>query len=129
MPLPDFSLWCITFSLLYALSYNHAWFTNHIRVDLFFGVGLFVLFSALQTICLQHTRHPRFFCFLFAAADLACLAIPLVEIAYYSIYQHCLTPATLMALYLTNSRESLDFIETTLGYQKLLLLLPRFAYF
>lgn len=121
--------WCITFSLLYALSYNHAWFTNHIRADLFFGVGLFVLFSALQTICLQNNRHPRFFCFLFAAADLVCLAIPLVEIAYYSIYQHCLTPATLMALYLTNSRESLDFIETTLGYQKLLLLLAALCLF
>lgn len=114
--------WCVTFSLLYAYSYNHAWFTDHIRADFFFGIGLFVFFSALQTICLQQTKHPRMFCCLFAAADLLCLAIPLVEITYYAIYQHCLTPATLMALYLTNSRESLDFLETTLGYQKLLLI-------
>ena len=43
-----------------------------------------------------------------------------MQIVYFSIYQHCLTPASLMALYLTNPDESVDFLEAMLGIPALI---------
>ena len=50
-----------------------------------------------------------------ALLNLFGIVIPFIQYAYYFIVWHCLSPASLMALYLTNWRESIDFIESNVG--------------
>ena len=50
-----------------------------------------------------------------ALLNLFGIIIPFIQYAYYFIVWHCLSPASLMALYLTNWRESIDFIESNVG--------------
>ena len=38
-----------------------------------------------------------------------------MQYAYYVMFWHCLSPASLMAVYLTNFRESMDFIHSNVG--------------
>jgi len=104
--------WCITFPLLYFWSYDSSWFVSDVRIDFLFGIGLLFLLSSAEAICTVFTKKTRRIAMLFAILDLLCLLIPLAEYIYYALFQHCLTPASLMALYLTNPRESLDFIES-----------------
>lgn len=115
--------WCITFPLLYSWTYNSTWYISLIRVDFLFGTGLFILLAALQTVFLQTHISAKIIAALFAVFDILCLFIPLLEVGYYLIYQHCLTPATMMALYLTNPRESVDFLQSNVGGLKIVLVL------
>ena len=107
--------WCVTFPLLYAWSYHNAWYISMICIDFLCGTGIFMLLMTLQTIAFLPRRRPYLIAAVFAVLDFLCLLIPLTEAAYYAIYQHCLTPASLMALYLTNPQESLDFIHANVG--------------
>ena len=114
--------WCVTFPLLYAWSYDTAWYISKIRIDFLCGTGIFLLLTVLETWFFLPQRYTRFWSAIFAILDFLCLLIPLTEIAYYAIYQHCLTPASLMALYLTNPQESMDFIHANVGLPGLLAL-------
>lgn len=107
--------WCLTFPLLYSWSYTNTWFIEKIRVDFLFGIGLFILLTAAKTLCSLPDYRPKLIAGFFAFLDFFCLLIPLTECSYYAIYQHCLTPATLMALYLSSTRESIDFLESNIG--------------
>ena len=107
--------WCVTFPLLYSWSYDTPWYVSLIRLDFLCGTGIFLLLSSLQSLAFDGKKLVRFVAALFAALDFLCLAIPFVQVVYFSIYQHCLTPASLMALYLTNPDESVDFMEAMLG--------------
>ncbi len=104
--------WCITFPLLYSWTYHTAWYISEIRIDFLFGTGLFVLLTTLQTLCYFPRHYPRVIAAVFAILDILCLLIPFLEISYYCIYQHCLSPASLMALYLTNPQEAIDFLQS-----------------
>ncbi|MDQ0202968.1 phosphoethanolamine transferase [Pectinatus haikarae] len=115
--------WCITFPLLYSWTYHSAWYISQIRIDFLFGTGLFIMLASLQAVFLQSRMGKSKAAVLFAVLDILCLLIPALEIAYYLIYQHCLTPATLMALYLTNPKESVDFVQSTVGVFGIVLVL------
>ena len=108
-------LWCVTFPLLYSWSYATPWYVSLIRLDFLCGTGIFLLLASWQSLVFSYGKLSRPVAALFAALDFACLAIPFVQIVYFSIYQHCLTPASLMALYLTNWHEAGDYIESTVG--------------
>ena len=104
--------WCLTFPLLYFWSYYSSWFVSELRMDFLFGIGLILLLGSAEAGCAFYTKKLCRTAIVFAVLDLLCLLIPLAEDIYYFLFQHCLTPASLMALYLTNPRESLDFIES-----------------
>ncbi|WP_298587431.1 phosphoethanolamine transferase, partial [uncultured Selenomonas sp.] len=113
-------LWCVTFPLLYSWSYATPWYVSLIRLDFLCGTGIFLLLASWQSLAFSYGKLSRPVAALFAALDFACLAIPFVQIVYFSIYWHCLTPASLMALYLTNPDESVDFLEAMLGIPALI---------
>ena len=121
--------WCVTFPLLYSWSYDTPWYVSLIRLDFLCGTGIFLLLASLQSLAFALKKLPRVFAALFAVLDFVCLAIPFVQVVYFSIYQHCLTPASLMALYLTNPDESVDFLEAMLGIPALLLISFAFLLF
>ncbi len=107
--------WCITFTLLYSWSYQQAWFISNVYIDFLFGIMLCISLLAWAKIFLAMGYCPiLFICFL-ALIYLGTLLIPLMEWSYYLIYHHCLTPSTIMALYLTNPNEAFDFIQSKVG--------------
>ena len=122
-------LWCVTFPLLYSWSYATPWYVSLIRLDFLCGTGIFLLLASWQSLAFSYGKLSRPVAALFAALDFACLAIPFVQIVYFSIYQHCLTPASLMALYLTNPDESVDFLEAMLGIPALIGIVIAFLVF
>lgn len=107
-------LWCVTFPLLYTWTYDSTWYISKIRIDLLLGTGIFISLTGLQMLFLQMHVGERLTSIIFTMLDLVCMLIPALQIAYYLLYQHCLTPATLMALYLTNPRESIDFLQNNI---------------
>ncbi len=66
---------------------------------------------------------------LLAVLDFLFLAVPFIQYAYYCIVWHCLSPASLMALYLTNWRESIDFIESNVGIVPACIIIAGFVIF
>ena len=118
--------WCVTFPLLYTWTYHQDWYMSKICSDFVVGTAEIVLLSSLAA-ALFRIGHERIVAGLLALLNLFCLLIPLAQIAYYCMVWHCLSPASLMALYLTNWRESIDFIESNVGTGPALLILAGFG--
>lgn len=103
--------WAITFPLLYTWTYNKPWFMSLICYDFIIGTAIFLLLTSLEVLLPAKK---------ISAALLTLLTfffwlIPFIESVYYCLYWHCLSPASLMAIYLTNWKESLDFIQSNFG--------------
>ena len=110
--------WAVTFPLLYAWTYNKAWFMSLICYDFIIGTAIFLLLTSLEVLLPKK----------FSSASVTLLTfffwlIPFLQSVYYCLYWHCLSPASLMALYLTNWKESLDFIQANLGILPTILIL------
>ena len=102
--------WAVTFPLLYTWTYNKPWFMSLICYDFIIGTAIFLSLTSFEVLLPKKFSAPiltilTFFCWL----------IPFVQAVYYCLYWHCLSPASLMALYLTNWKESLDFIQSNFG--------------
>ena len=106
--------WCSAFPLLYAWTYEKVWFMSLICFDFVIGTSIFLALSSLEGL-LMRTNQIKLSAVLMAFLNLVCMAIPFVQYVYYCMVWHCLTPASLMALYLTNWRESIDFLEANIG--------------
>ena len=118
--------WCSAFPLLYTWTYNTPWYMSKICFDFVVGTGIFLLLTSLEGLLMQ-TRQIRLMSALMALLNLVCLAVPITQYAYYIMVWHCLSPASLMALYMTNWRESVDFMESHLGLGYVALILAVMA--
>ena len=107
-------IWAAIFSLLYTWTYGQSWYMSKICFDFIVGTSIFFLYSALEAALFSVLRPLAVACIM-AFLNLVAVLIPLLQIIYYCMVWHCLTPASLMALYLTNWRESIDFIESNVG--------------
>ena len=99
--------WCATFPLLYTWTYQRQWFMSLIYYDFAVGTAIFILLTSAMILL----RSPLIICVL----NLIFWLIPLTEIIYYCMTWHCLSPASLMALYLTNWHEAGEFIRAMIG--------------
>ena len=102
--------WCATFPLLYTWTYQRQWFMSLIYYDFAVGTAIFI-FLASATVLLSKFRLAAAVCVL----NLIFWLIPLVEAIYYCLTWHCLSPASLMAIYLTNWHEAGEFIRAMIG--------------
>lgn len=107
-------LWCAAFPLLYTWTYSQDWYMSKICFDFIVGTSEFILLTALEA-ALFRLGHEKIVAAFMALLNLIGIVIPFIQFAYYCIVWHCLSPASLMALYLTNWRESIDFIESNVG--------------
>ena len=107
--------WASAFPLLYAWTYNTPWYISKICFDFIIGTGLFALLTLLESLCVR-TGKVKLTAALFTALNFVGLIVPFIQYAYYVMVWHCLSPASLMALYLTNWRESIDFLQANVGY-------------
>ncbi len=99
--------WLVMFPLLYTWTYQRQWFMSLIYYDFAVGTAIFILLTGVLIIF----RSPSLSC----ALNLFFWLIPLVELIYYCLTWHCLSPASLMALYLTNWHEAGEFIRAMIG--------------
>ena len=120
--------WSMTFPLLYAWTYNTGWYQSKICFDFVVGTAAFVLMMSIESV-LSRLGHVKISSLFMALLNFAGLAIPFIQWVYYCLFWHCLTPASLMALYLTNYNESIDFIQSNLGLLPTLLIIAGFSLF
>ena len=99
--------WIVTFPLLFTWTYQRQWFMSLIYYDFAVGTAIFVFLASLLMIL----RSSLIIC----ALNLLFWLIPLVELIYYCMTWHCLSPASLMAIYLTNWHEAGEFIRAMIG--------------
>lgn len=113
--------WCAMFPLLYTWTYQRQWFMSLIYYDFAVGTAIFI-FLVSATIIL---RSPPIICVL----NLFFWIIPLVELIYYCMTWHCLSPASLMAIYLTNWHEAIEFIRAMIGIPTAILICAGIGFF
>jgi len=107
-------LWCLTFPLLYTWTYARDWYRSLIFFDFLIGTAHMLVLAALGGV-LFHLGHKRLTAAALAVLGFLLSLISLTQIAYYMTVWHALSPASLMALYLTNWHEAGDYIESTVG--------------
>ena len=106
--------WLVMFPLLYTWTYQRQWFMSLIYYDFAVGTAIFILLTSADVLLMSAKKFRL-------AAALMCLlnflfwTIPLVELIYYCMTWHCLSPASLMAVYLTNWHEAGEFIRAMIG--------------
>ena len=118
--------WASAFPLLYAWTYSSVWYQSLICFDFIVGTAALILITSLESAC-YHIGHVRIFAALATLLNFIALFVPFLEYAYYCLVWHCLTPASLMAVYLTNYKESLDFIQSNVGVLPACLILAGIA--
>lgn len=106
--------WCMTFILVYTWTYQQPWFMSLICYDFVVGTAIFLFLSSLESLCAK-IFPVKITAILICALTFLFWLIPFVQAVYYCMFWHCLSPASLMALYLTNWRESIDFIRANIG--------------
>ena len=113
--------WLMTFPLLYTWTYQRQWFMSLIYYDFAVGTAIFIFLTSALVIF----RSPLMIC----ALNLIFWLIPLVEIIYYCMTWHCLSPASLMAIYLTNWHESIEFIRAMIGFPTAIIIFLLIGFF
>ena len=112
--------WSIMFPLLYTWTYQRQWFMSLIYYDFAVGTAIFIFLTS-ATILFRST--------LTCALNLFFWLIPLTELIYYCMTWHCLSPASLMAIYLTNWHEAGEFIRAMIGLPTAALILFLLGFF
>lgn len=113
--------WCATFPLLFTWTYQRQWFMSLIYYDFAVGTAIFIFLTGALIIF----RAPLIIC----ALNLIFWLVPLIEVVYYCMTWHCLSPASLMALYLTNWHESIEFLRAMLGLPTVAVILLLIGFF
>ena len=120
--------WATAFPLLYTWTYQSVWYQSLICFDAVIGTAIWVFLTGLTGV-LAKAPLKKLSAALLAVLDFLFLAVPFIQYAYYCIVWHCLSPASLMALYLTNWRESIDFIESNVGVLPACIIIAGFLVF
>ena len=120
--------WATAFPLLYTWTYNSVWYQSLICFDAVIGTAIWVFLTGLTGV-LAKAPGRKVWAALLSVLDFLFLAVPFIQYAYYCIVWHCLSPASLMALYLTNWRESIDFIESNVGIVPACIIIAGFVLF
>lgn len=109
-------LWALTFPTLFHWSYLKPLYFYEFANDFLFGIILFIGMFLLQYLITLPQKWTRLIAAIFAILSVLLSEIPLIQIAYYMSTWHCLSPASLQALYMTNPEEAWGFLKNTAGY-------------
>lgn len=108
-------LWGLTFPLLFHWSYVKPLYFYEFANDFLFGLLLFTGLSGIQYLVTQTGRLQKLTSAILALFSSFLSLIPLLQIGYYMTTWHCLTPASLLAVYMTNPEESFGFLKNAAG--------------
>ena len=107
--------WALTFPLLFHWSYEKPFYFYEFANDFLFGLVIFCLLTVSHYWLLQWGKWKQLWAGLYSVLDVLLLLIPAGQIGYYLSTWHCITPATMMALYQTNPEEALGFVKNIIG--------------
>ena len=110
--------WLMMFPLLYTWTYQRQWFMSLIYYDFAVGTAIFILLTSAEVLLSRFRLVAALMCVL----NLFFWLVPLVELIYYCLTWHCLSPASLMAIYLTNWHEASEFIRAMIGLPNVILI-------
>lgn len=113
--------WCMTFILVYTWTYQKAWFMSLIWYDFLVGTAIFIFLTSAEILAAK-ILPVRMAAASTSALNFLFCAVPFVQAVYYCMFWHCLSPASLMALYLTNWKESINFLQANLGVPVILII-------
>ena len=108
-------LWGLTFPLLFHWSYVKPLYFYEFANDFLFGLLLFMGLSGIQYLVTQTGRLQKLTSAILALFSSFLSLIPLLQIGYYMTTWHCLTPASLLAVYMTNPEEAFGFLKNAAG--------------
>ena len=108
-------LWGLTFPLLFHWSYVKPLYFYEFANDFLFGLLLFMGLSGIQYFNNPNRTLSKITSAIMALFATTLSLIPLIQIGYYMTTWHCLTPASLLALYMTNPEEALGFLKNAAG--------------
>lgn len=106
--------WSSAFALLYTWTYAKSWFMSLNYYDFIVGTSIFLFLVSLEII-LSSKLSSKLTAIIITILNFVFMLIPFIEYTYYCMVWHCLSPASLMALYLTNWNESIDFVRGSIG--------------
>ena len=122
--------WCAMFPLLYTWTYQRQWFMSLIYYDFAVGTAIFILLSSVEVLLFALiTKNSPIIAIIMCFFNLFFWIIPLVELIYYGLTWHCLSPASFMAIYLTNWHEAGEFIRAMIGLPNLAAILLLIGFF
>ena len=107
--------WALTFPLLFHWSYEKPFYFYEFANDFLFGLVIFCFLTATHYWLRQWGKAKRVWAIGYGVLDIVLLIIPAGQIGYYLSTWHCITPATMMALYQTNPEEALGFVKNSVG--------------
>ncbi len=112
--------WGTAFPIIYTWTYLAAWFMSLVSFDFIIGTAFLVFLASLEQL-IARPMNVRPAAALMTLLNFLLLLVPFIEYAYYVMVWHALSPASLMSLYMTNWRESIDFLEANVGVWFLLI--------
>ena len=107
--------WALTFPLLFHWSYEKPFYFYEFANDFLFGLVTFCFLTATHYWLRQWGKAKQVWAIGYGLLDIILLIIPAGQIGYYLSTWHCITPATMMALYQTNPEEALGFVKNIVG--------------
>ena len=110
----------LTFPLLFHWSYIKPLYFYEFANDFLFGLLIFMGCSGLHFLATFPQKWTKSISFIFSIISMLLSLIPFIQIGYYIATWHCLTPASLLALYMTNPEEAFGFLKSTAGYPGLI---------
>ena len=113
--------WYAAFPFTYTWTYQRPWFMSLITYDFTVGTSMFLLLVSLE-ILLMSTGKIKISALILCLLNFLFMLIPFIEATYYCMVWHCLSPASLMSLYLTNWNESIDFVRGSIGDLNLIII-------
>ena len=119
--------WCSAFPILYVWTYEKPWFMSLTYYDFVIGTSIFLFLVSLEIIMMS-TNKIKLSAIVICFLTFLFMLIPFIEYTYYCMVWHCLSPASLMALYLTNWNESIDFIRGSIGDLNVIIILVIIAF-
>ena len=120
--------WLVMFPLLYTWTYQRQWFMSLIYYDFAVGTAIFIFLTS-TSVLLMSSKKIRLASIVMCILNLTFWLIPLVEAIYYCMTWHCLSPASLMAIYQTNWHEAIEFIRAMIGIPTVALILATIGFF
>ena len=107
--------WALTFPLLFHWSYEKPFYFYEFANDFLFGLVIFCFLTVTHYWLRQWRKARQVLAIGYSVLDIILLIIPAGQIGYYLSTWHCITPATMMALYQTNPEEALGFVKNIVG--------------
>ena len=106
--------WGSAFPLIYTWTYQTGWFMSLVSFDFIIATAFLVFLTATERLFAKFLNEHAA-AIIMTVLNILLLLVPFIQYAYYVMVWHALSPASLMALYMTNWRESIDFLEANVG--------------